>query len=135
MAAERRALGLPQPGYAGRTTGRCAACGAKAKGVTQTGDAPQSQLDLEETKKLEAARAKKTKGSTNYASIRQNHFPLLEMRIPDLKTQQEFVERLGELGDHAADLATTAQLLHAELDALVPSILFKTLNHKSLDVK
>lgn len=75
------------------------------------------------------------KGSTNYASIRQNHFPLLEMRIPDLKTQQQFVERLGDLGNHAADLAATAQLLHAELDALVPSILFKTLNHKNLDVK
>lgn len=29
MAVERRALGLPQPGYAGRSTGRCAACGAK----------------------------------------------------------------------------------------------------------
>jgi hypothetical protein len=33
----------------------------KAKGVQQTGDAPQSQLDLEETKKLEATRAKKAK--------------------------------------------------------------------------
>lgn len=71
------------------------------------------------------------KGSTNYASIRQNHFPLLDLRLPDLKTQQEFVERLGELGDHATELATTAKLLHAELDALIPSILFKTLNHKS----
>jgi hypothetical protein len=30
--------------------------------VQQTGDAPRSQLDLEETKKLEAARAKKAKG-------------------------------------------------------------------------
>jgi hypothetical protein len=33
----------------------------KAKGVPQTGDAPRSQLDLEETKKLEATRAKKAK--------------------------------------------------------------------------
>ncbi len=33
----------------------------KAKAEERTGDAPQSQLDLEETKKLEAARAKKAK--------------------------------------------------------------------------
>ena len=34
---------------------------AKKAKVQQTGDAPRSQLDLEETKKLEAARAKKAK--------------------------------------------------------------------------
>ncbi len=33
----------------------------KVKVEERTGDAPQSQLDLEETKKLEAARAKKAK--------------------------------------------------------------------------
>jgi hypothetical protein len=40
---------------------------AKKAKVQQTGDAPRSQLDLDETKKLEAARAKKakTKASDN----------------------------------------------------------------------
>lgn len=37
------------------------AASAKAKSDQRTGDAPRSQLDLEETKKLEAARAKKAK--------------------------------------------------------------------------
>jgi len=39
----------------------------KAKRATRTGDAPRSQLNLEETKKLEAARAKKAnaKASAN----------------------------------------------------------------------
>src|SRR5690606_32692894 len=37
----------------------------KAKSDQRTGDAPRSQLDLEETKKLEAARAKKAKAKVS----------------------------------------------------------------------
>lgn len=38
---------------------------AKAESDQRTGDAPRSQLDLEETQKLEAARAKKTKAKAS----------------------------------------------------------------------
>ncbi len=38
---------------------------AKAKSDQRTGDAPRSQLDLEEAKKLEAARAKKAKAKAS----------------------------------------------------------------------
>lgn len=42
-----------------------AAPAKKAKSDQRTGDAPRSQLDLEETKKLEAARAKKAKAKAS----------------------------------------------------------------------
>jgi hypothetical protein len=41
------------------------AASAKAESDQRTGYAPQSQLDLEETKKLEAARAKKAKAKAS----------------------------------------------------------------------
>lgn len=69
------------------------------------------------------------KGSTNYASIRQNHFPLLRLRMPALPIQQAFASHLNELGEHTTPLVTAATLLHTGVESLVPSILLKAMNH------
>ncbi len=63
------------------------------------------------------------KGSTNYAAIRQNHFPMLMMPIPPLDAQRRVVDELEQLTRARMEVRAVLAEALAEVDALVPSIL------------
>lgn len=63
------------------------------------------------------------KGSTNYASVRQHHFPLLELRLPSLPWQQDFLEAFDKLEQVRMEAQEKADALQSELRELVPSLL------------
>jgi type I restriction enzyme M protein len=65
------------------------------------------------------------KGSTNYAAIRQQHFPFLKMIIPELDEQRRLVAELDALQAEVNALKRLQAETDAELDALLPSILDK----------
>lgn len=66
------------------------------------------------------------KGSTNYASIRQHHFPLLELNLPGKDWQDEFVARMDELAAAADAALVKVDALQTELRAVLPSVLMRT---------
>lgn len=66
------------------------------------------------------------KGSTNYASIRQHHFPLLELNLPARDWQDEFVARMGEVAAAADAALVKVDALQTELRAVLPSVLMRT---------
>ena len=63
------------------------------------------------------------KGSTNYAAIRQQHFPLLKIRLPSLADQRRFVEYLERLQDKQKAFKELHDAMGGELDGLLPAIL------------
>jgi type I restriction enzyme S subunit len=66
------------------------------------------------------------KGATNYAAIRQHHFPLLELRLPaSMDEQNKLVKDLDALQEEVDALKALQTQTAAELDALLPSILDK----------
>jgi type I restriction enzyme M protein len=69
------------------------------------------------------------KGSTNYASIRQQHFPLLSIPLPDIAVQDDFVQGLCSVSEIEEKMVEKARLLHAEMENLVPSMLYKAFGH------
>jgi type I restriction enzyme M protein len=73
----------------------------------------------------EAAIQPYVKGSTNYAAIRQNHFPLLKMPLPPLAEQRRIAAYLDDLHARVEALTGLQEETAAELDAMLPSILNK----------
>jgi type I restriction enzyme S subunit len=64
------------------------------------------------------------KGSTNYAAIRQHHFPLLEMRVPkSLEEQRRIVSELNALQIEVEALKQLEAKTVVARDALLPAIL------------
>ena len=64
------------------------------------------------------------KGSTNYAAIRQHHFPLLEMRVPtSLDEQRRIVSELNALQIEVEALKHLEAKTVVALDAVLPAIL------------
>ena len=64
------------------------------------------------------------KGSTNYAAIRQHHFPLLEVRVPtSLDEQRRIASELNALKIEVEALKQLEAKTVVALDALLPAIL------------
>lgn len=64
------------------------------------------------------------KGATNYAAIRQHHFPLLEMRLPEsVEEQRQLAAELDALQTEVDQLEALQAETASELDALLPAIL------------
>lgn len=69
------------------------------------------------------------KGATNYAAIRQHHFPLLELRLPlSLEKQVKVARELDVLETEVFALQRVQADTAAELNALLPSILDRSFN-------
>lgn len=66
------------------------------------------------------------KGSTNYASIRGSHFPLLEIHFPSRKWQDDFVERMDVLAEAALAAERKVDALQVEIQSILPSVLMRT---------
>lgn len=68
------------------------------------------------------------KGSTNYASVRAAHFPLLKLRLPPLQAQQEFARAVATLSGHVEAALTDLDVLRLELGSLVTAMLYRSLD-------
>jgi hypothetical protein len=69
------------------------------------------------------------KGSTNYASIRAQHFPQLEIVVPPVTVQREFVARLDMLAQRLDAALADISILSSELASLVTAVLTRSFDH------
>jgi restriction endonuclease S subunit len=69
------------------------------------------------------------KGSTNYAAIRANHFPLLQLPLPPVAEQMKLVREVAdaakELDDLVAKQRASLKLLEAVLQASLRGLFAK----------